>query len=168
MPTPAATAAFSSGSNWRGGGTGWRLSRAWAGKCFKMCSATVMLASSIISSTIWLASRTWYMPTSRGSCVSVSISNLTSGDAKVKAPLLQFSEVGKVSRTTYNLQSDLQHLLLQRFMGGKAINGCAQRPWVTTPKKPSLPPPQRPAPGPLPPCINGSTKRRLVARLGYI
>lgn len=87
MLTPAATAAFSNGSNWRGGGTGCRLSSAWAGKCFRIWSATVMLASSIISSTMWFASLTWYMPTSKGSCVSVSISNLTSGDARVKAPL---------------------------------------------------------------------------------
>lgn len=30
--------------------------------------------------------RTWYMPTSKGLCVSVSISNLTSGDASCSAP----------------------------------------------------------------------------------
>lgn len=106
MDTPTAAAARSSGSNWRGGGVGWRRSRAQAGKWRSANSATagrkaeggssrfrgrcqlgaamamrvaalqgvdcskidalpalrshppVQLARSIISSTIWLASRT--------------------------------------------------------------------------------------------------------------
>ena len=56
---PAAAAAASSGSNWRGGGVGCRRSSAHAEKARRMCSATVQLASSIISSTIWFASRIW-------------------------------------------------------------------------------------------------------------
>jgi len=58
MSTSAAAAARSSGSNWRGGGGWWRRSSAQDGKAASMCSATVTLASSIISSTIWFASRT--------------------------------------------------------------------------------------------------------------
>ncbi len=59
MSTCAAAAARSSGSNWRGGGVVWRRSSAQVGNARSTCSATVVLASSIISSTIWLASRTW-------------------------------------------------------------------------------------------------------------
>lgn len=51
-----------------------------------MCVATVMFASSIISSTIEFVSRSSYMPTSVGLCVSVSSLNLTSGDARLSAP----------------------------------------------------------------------------------
>ena len=40
MLAPTAAAARSSGSNWRGGGTGWRRSRAQAGKWRSVNSAT--------------------------------------------------------------------------------------------------------------------------------
>ena len=52
----------------------------------KIRVATVSFARSIISSTTLLVSLVTYMPTSRGLFVSLSISNLTSGEAKVSAP----------------------------------------------------------------------------------
>ena len=58
MVKPAADAARSSGSNCRGGGTACRLSSVHAAKAASVCCATVMLARSIISSTIWFASLT--------------------------------------------------------------------------------------------------------------
>ena len=42
IDAPAAAAARSSGSNWRGGGTGWRRSIAHAGKCCNVNSATAV------------------------------------------------------------------------------------------------------------------------------
>lgn len=42
MLAPTAAAARSSGSNWRGGGTGWRRSSAQAGKCRSVNSATAV------------------------------------------------------------------------------------------------------------------------------
>ena len=58
MEKPAAEAALSRGSNWRGGGTSCRRSSVQPAKRDSTCSATVTFASSIISSTIWLASLT--------------------------------------------------------------------------------------------------------------
>ena len=58
MEKCAAEAAFSRGSNWRGGGTWCRRNSVHPAKWDSTCSATVTLASSIISSTIWLASLT--------------------------------------------------------------------------------------------------------------
>mmetsp|Transcript_62634 Transcript_62634/g.198322 ORF Transcript_62634/g.198322 Transcript_62634/m.198322 type:complete len:334 (-) Transcript_62634:323-1324(-) len=86
ISTPTLAAARMRGSNMRGVGVGWRRSMAQLAKCATILPATVQLARSIISSTIWLASRTWYMPTSMGSCVSVSSSKRTSGEASVSAP----------------------------------------------------------------------------------
>mmetsp|Transcript_14317 Transcript_14317/g.40698 ORF Transcript_14317/g.40698 Transcript_14317/m.40698 type:complete len:321 (+) Transcript_14317:871-1833(+) len=87
MAMPADLQALSRGSNIVLVGTGCRLSRADLEKPFsKMQVATVSFARSIISSTILLVSRVTYIPTSRGSCVSRSISNLTSGEASVRAP----------------------------------------------------------------------------------
>ena len=147
---PAEAAAFTMGSNCLGAGVGCRRRREQEAKCWTIFSATEMLARSIISSTIWFASRTcrsdkykkqevhfysvseanylycsllqntkilvlthsftgkrmgqpnptpgahapsppsplptWYIPTSRGFRVSVSIVNLTSGEASCRAP----------------------------------------------------------------------------------
>ncbi len=83
---PAAAAARASGSSCRGGGGAWRRRSAAAGKARRHASATAQLARSMNSSTIWLASRTVYMPTSSGSCVSRSISKRTSGEASWSAP----------------------------------------------------------------------------------
>lgn len=69
-----------------GVGASWRRRTAQAGNERWMCVATVMLASSIISSTMELVSRSSYMPTSVGLFVSSSSLNLTSGDARLSAP----------------------------------------------------------------------------------
>ena len=58
ISNPAAAAALTTGSNRLGSGVGWRRSSEHDGKCATIFSATEMLARSIISSTIWLASRT--------------------------------------------------------------------------------------------------------------
>ena len=58
ISNPAAAAALTTGSNRLGSGVGWRRSSEHDGKCATIFSATEMLASNIISSTIWLASRT--------------------------------------------------------------------------------------------------------------
>mmetsp|Transcript_1150 Transcript_1150/g.3774 ORF Transcript_1150/g.3774 Transcript_1150/m.3774 type:complete len:218 (-) Transcript_1150:749-1402(-) len=84
--SPSAAAAFCRGSNMRSAGTGCLRRRAQSGNFSRTNVATETLARSIISSTSWFASLTWYMPTSSGSCVSESISKRTSGDARVSAP----------------------------------------------------------------------------------
>mmetsp|Transcript_4558 Transcript_4558/g.11497 ORF Transcript_4558/g.11497 Transcript_4558/m.11497 type:complete len:310 (-) Transcript_4558:242-1171(-) len=86
MSMPHALHALSSGSNMRGAGVGCRRSSAWLGNARRMASALATLANNIISSTMWLASRVTYMPTSSGSLVSLSSSKRTSGDASVSAP----------------------------------------------------------------------------------
>mmetsp|Transcript_34947 Transcript_34947/g.56170 ORF Transcript_34947/g.56170 Transcript_34947/m.56170 type:complete len:222 (+) Transcript_34947:643-1308(+) len=86
ITTPDAAHALSNGSNMRGAGVGCRRNSACDGYALRIASAEATLARSIISSTIWLASRVTYMPTSSGSDVSLSSSKRTSGDASVRAP----------------------------------------------------------------------------------
>mmetsp|Transcript_67813 Transcript_67813/g.180389 ORF Transcript_67813/g.180389 Transcript_67813/m.180389 type:complete len:218 (-) Transcript_67813:212-865(-) len=69
-----------------GVGCGWRRSIAHCGKARVVSLPTEMLASSMNSSTIELASRRVYMPTSVGSRVSESRTKRTSGLARVRAP----------------------------------------------------------------------------------
>jgi hypothetical protein len=74
------------GLNISGEGVSWRRSTAQEGKDLWMWVATVMLAMSIISSTIMFVSLSWYMPTSNGLVVLSSNLNFTSGDARLNAP----------------------------------------------------------------------------------
>ena len=114
--TPTARHALSSGSNIRGAGVGWRLSSAYDGNARRIRSALATFANSIISSTIWLASLVTYIPTSSGWLVSLSISNRTSGDARVRAPA-----------SILRLRSDLAHALMFRrsFARGDASFGLS-------------------------------------------
>ena len=76
------------GANISGVGGSWRRSIAQLGKLWWMCVPTVMLAISIISSTIMFVSRSSYIFTSSALFVSVSSLReiLTSGDARLSAP----------------------------------------------------------------------------------
>ena len=84
---PCARSAWLRPSKAPGGGGGWRRRIACWGKACAICLATVMLARSINSSTIELASLRLYIATSVGSRVSESSTKRTSGDARERAPL---------------------------------------------------------------------------------
>ena len=68
-------------------GEGCRLNTAQSWKWSWIFNATVILASSINSSTRELVSLSSFVARPVGSCVSLSTSNRTSGDARLRAPL---------------------------------------------------------------------------------
>ena len=82
---PCARSAWLRPSKAPGGGGGWRRRIACWGKACAICLATVMLARSINSSTIELASLRLYIATSVGSRVSESSTKRTCGETRGRA-----------------------------------------------------------------------------------
>ena len=119
---PSSLAVSNKGRNIFSLGSGCLLNNAKDGKLSEILSATAIFAKSIISSTILFVSRDMYIPTSNGLLVSSSNSNLTSGEANVKAPCSILFTLSAFDTSRKRLKSLAKSLL---SFSSSSIISCA-------------------------------------------